>query len=95
MEKGTRSDIACITHQCARFTSDPKKEHSDAIKRIGRHLKGTRDKGLTMEPNEEKGLEVHVDADFSGNWDHSDSNNRDTARSRHGCMITHHGCPML
>ena len=29
LEKGTRSDIAYITHQCARFTSDPKREHTD------------------------------------------------------------------
>ena len=32
LEKGTRSDIAYATHQCARFCSDPKKEHGDAVK---------------------------------------------------------------
>jgi len=32
LEKGTRSDIAYITHQCARFTTCPKKEHGEAIR---------------------------------------------------------------
>eukprot|EP00980_Cylindrotheca_fusiformis_P024847 scaffold12595_cov147-Cylindrotheca_fusiformis.AAC.1 len=30
LEKGSRSDIAYITHQCARFSTCPKKEHGDA-----------------------------------------------------------------
>ena len=48
-----------------------------------------------MEPDENKGLEVYVDADFSGNWNHSDSNNSDTARSRHGYIFMYHGCPII
>eukprot|EP00978_Attheya_sp_CCMP212_P041667 scaffold241829_cov35-Attheya_sp.AAC.2 len=32
LEKATRSDIAYITHQCARFSSDPKVEHEKAIR---------------------------------------------------------------
>ncbi len=27
LEKGTRSDISYIVHQCARFTDDPKESH--------------------------------------------------------------------
>ena len=32
LEKGTRSDIAYITHQCARFTEEPKQNHGKAIR---------------------------------------------------------------
>ena len=38
LEKSTRPDIAYATHQCARFSSNPKIEHSNAVKRIGRYL---------------------------------------------------------
>jgi hypothetical protein len=38
LEKSTLSDIADITHQCARFTSDPKKEHGQALRWLGRYL---------------------------------------------------------
>ena len=42
-----------------------------------------------------KGLEMFVEADFSGNWDPSESWDRDTARSRHGYIIKYDGCPLL
>jgi hypothetical protein len=32
LEKATRSDIAYAVHQCARFVSEPKKEHGDAVR---------------------------------------------------------------
>jgi hypothetical protein len=40
-------------------------------------------------------LEVYVDADFSGNWDPKETQNRDTAQSRHGYIITYAGCTIL
>ena len=96
LEKGTRSDILYITHQCARFTENPKQSHAKAIRWLGRYLKQTRDKGLIMRPIKNKGLEVYVDADFSGNWDPKEpQNDRDTARSRHGYIIMYEGCPMI
>ena len=42
-----------------------------------------------------KGMEIFVDADFSGNWDKNDSDNKDTARSRHGYIIKYMGCPIV
>ena len=56
LEKGTRSDIAYITHQCARFTEAPKETHAKAIKWLARYLHQTRDKGLIMSPIPNKGL---------------------------------------
>ena len=42
-----------------------------------------------MRPDPGKGLEVHVDADFTGNYDHFDTGKPDTAKSRHGYLITY------
>lgn len=96
LEKGTRSDISYITHQCARFTDCPKESHAKAIRWLARYLKGTRDKGLIIKPEEGKGLELFVDADFSGNWDPKEAgSDRDTARSRHGYIVRYEGVPLI
>ena len=96
LEAGSRSDISYATHQCARFCSNPRKEHGDAVKWLGRYLLGTRDKGMTFQPDQDAGLEVYVDADFAGNWDPKQPEiDADTARSRHGYIIRYKGCPVV
>jgi len=94
LEKATRPDIAYAAHQCARYSAVPKKEHAAAVRWIGRYLKGTKSKGMVFTPDVTAGLEVHVDADFVGNWDKDDTENADTAKSRHGYVITFAGCPI-
>ena len=94
LEKGSRPDLSYSVHQCARFASQPKVEHSKAIRRIIRYLAGSADKGTIFKPDKSRGLQVHVDADFAGNWDPIDTRNVDTARSRHGYVITLAGCPI-
>ena len=42
-----------------------------------------------------RGLEVWVDADFAGNGNRSESEDRDTVISRHGYVIMYEGCPIL
>ena len=95
LEKESRSDIAYITHQCARFMADPKKEHGEVLKWLGRYLKRTRGKGTILGPSANRNLEVYVDADFSSNWDPKETHDRDTARSRHGYYIMYAGCPIM
>lgn len=95
LEKASRSDIAYITHQCARFSTAPKREHGQAIRWLGRYLKGTRTQGFILKPDPSKGLEIYVDAVFSGNWIPKEARDRDTARSRHGYYITYAGCPIV
>ena len=96
LDTGTRSDIAYATHQCARYTIAPKTEHGKAVKWIGRYLKGTKTKGMIFKPNIKAGLEVFVDADFSGSWDKIEAaDDRDTACSRHGYIIRYMGCPII
>jgi len=96
LEKGSRSDIAYATHQCARFVDSPKKEHGDAMRWLARYLIGTKDKGMIYDPDPATGLEVYVDADFSGNWNQDEAaSDRDTARSRHGYIIRYAKCPLV
>jgi len=96
LEKGSRSDIAYATHQCARFVDNPKVEHGKAVRWLVKYLLGTRDKGMIFTPDLAKGLEVFVDADFAGNWDKDEAAfDRDTARSRHGYIIRYAGCPIV
>ena len=68
LEKSTRPDISVSVHQCARFSENPRKSHAEAVKRIGRYLLHTRDKGLIIRPNDLWQFDCWVDADFVGNW---------------------------
>ena len=70
-------------------------EHAKAVRWIGRYLKGTRTEGTILTPDISKSLEVHVDADFAGNWDPLiATEDRSTARSRHGFYIHYGGMPI-
>jgi hypothetical protein len=82
LENATRSDISYITHQCARFSTNPRVEHGKAVRWLGRYLFATKDQGIILPPVPEKDLEVHVDADFSGNCEPTNAeSDTDTARS--------------
>ena len=67
-----RPDIAFAVHQCARFTHCPKLVHEQAIKRIARYLKGTREMGLRFQPTDDLDLELFADANFAGLWNAKD-----------------------
>ena len=96
LEKSTRPDLSYAVHQCARFSHDPRMEHGNAVKRIGRYLKGTMDKGLIMKPDTDCNLTLHVDADFAGNWDKEiAASDPATAQSRHGYVLSYCGIPIL
>jgi hypothetical protein len=96
LERCTRPDISQAVHQCARFMSDPKKEHGQAIVWLCRYLAGNRDKGMIYKPTVEDSFECHVDANWIGDWDPKEApNDPDTARSRTGYVISYAGCPVL
>lgn len=95
LEKGTRPDIAYATHECARFSSDPKEEHGEAIKHIVRYLMETSDKGIILDPQERKSLEIYEDEDFAGNWFKKTADiDASTDNSRSGFIILYAGCPL-
>ena len=66
MEKSNLPDPSYAVHQCARFSHAPKQIHGEAVKRIGRYLKGTPDKGLIAMAGSVEELNPHVDASFAG-----------------------------
>ena len=90
----TRPDIAMAVHQAAQFCIDPKLSHERAVYRIGKYLRGTRDKGIIIRPDHDKGLECFVDADFAGGWNIADAEDVSSVYSRTGYVITYAGCPL-
>ena len=95
LEKSTRPDISCAVHQCARFMAHPKKIHGAAVKRIGRYLLGTRNKGIHIKPRREEGYRCYVDASFCGDWNKATAiDDIDTAKSRQGFILSIYGMPL-
>ena len=92
----TRPDIVYAVHQCARFSSNPRQEHTDAVEYIARYLKGTSDLGLHFKPDTSKSFECYADADYCGNWSRSFAEtDPSTAKSRSGWIIMYAGCPII
>ena len=91
----TRPDIAMAVHQCTRFSQNPKLSHERAVKRIGRYLLGTKDRGICSVPDPKKGLECYVDADFTGGWNKEDPHAAESVLSRTGFVIFYAGYPIV
>jgi hypothetical protein len=95
LANNTRPDIAFAVHQCARFTHHPKASHAQAVKRIGRYLLGTKDKGLFLRPSKELCIDCYVDADFAGLYGYEDDQDPVSVKSRTGYVLTLANCPLL
>ena len=98
LERCTRSDITHAVHVLARHTSDPKEEHGELAKWLGRYLKGTRTQGTIYNPNSDT-FDCFVDANFAGDWDKeaaaADPDDSYFAKSRTGYVIRYAGCPII
>ena len=91
----TRPDIMYATHQIAKYSSDPRVPHGEAILYLVRYLKRTRDLGICFKPDPEKGFECFCDADFSGNWNKQFASvDPSTSKSRSGWVVFYAGCPV-
>jgi hypothetical protein len=96
LEKSSRPDIAYATHQCARFCSEPKQSHIDAVIYLAKYLQQTRNEGILLDPKHETSFEVYADADFAGNWfKMMAKDDPSTAKSRSGYIIMYGNCPIL
>ena len=74
---------------------NPKESHAKEVKYIGQYLKGTKDKVLIIDPKEYSFGEW-VDADKSGNWKFSESEDDPaTTKYRTGYLITYAKCPIV
>jgi hypothetical protein len=92
----TRPDIMYAVHQIAKFSSDPREPHGEAILYLVRYLKKTRELGIRFSPKPEKGFECYCDADFSGNWTSTVADvDPSTSKSRSGWVIFYAGCPII
>ena len=56
----TCPDIMYATHQIAKYSSDPRQLHDEAILYLIRYLKKTHDLGLHFKPDSTKGFECTV-----------------------------------
>jgi hypothetical protein len=86
VSSNTRCEIT--NHQCARFSIDPRSPHGIALKRIGRYLLGSRDKGMIIRPTKDITLDCYADADFAGLFSTSDPDDPKSVKSRSGYVIT-------
>ena len=64
----TRVHIIHATHQIAKYSPDPRREHGETIIYLVRYLIKTHDLGLKFKPDPTRGFVCYCDADFSGNW---------------------------
>ena len=62
--------------------------HDVALKRIGRYLLGSRDKGMIVRPTKDLTLDCYADADFAGLFSTSDPDDPKSVKSRSGFVIT-------
>jgi hypothetical protein len=96
LEQPTHGDINYVTHMYACFCNSPKVEHGEAVKWLGRNLKGTANKGFIICPDPSLGIKIHPDSDFAGVWEPEGAGEDiDTARSHHSFIVSHAGCPLF
>jgi hypothetical protein len=91
----SRPDISFATHQCARYTHLPKLSHKNAVKKIGRYLKGTLEQGLILNPSDTLKIDCYPDADFAGLRSREDVQDPHCVRSRTGYIISLANFPVL
>jgi len=95
LASSARPYIAFAVRQCAKFTTNPRRQHELAIRRIVRYLKATSTKGFILKPLFPPNLDCYVDADFAGTWTPSTSVDPSSVKSRTGYVITFASCPVL
>ena len=91
----SRPDIAFSVHQCARYAHHPRRSHEEAIKRIGRYLNGTKERGMIIKPSGTLRLDCYADADFAGQYGYLAKEDPASVRSRTGYVLTLGGIPIL
>ena len=96
LEKCTRPDLAFSVHQCARFASNPRRSHAEAVERIGHYLYNNKEQGIMVHPDtSNENFICWADAAFAGEWNKETAlNDPTTAKSRTGYVISYAGCPL-
>ncbi len=82
-------------HQIAKYLSDPRQSHGEAILYLVRYLKKTCNLELKIKPNPMKGFECYYDSNFSGNWNREFAPmDPSTTKSQSRWIIFYAGCPI-
>jgi hypothetical protein len=95
LQSNSRPDITFAVSSAARFTHNPKRSHEEALRYIGRYLKGTMNEGLTLRPSDDLDIDCYVDADFAGLWPHENKLDPSCVKSRTGFAICVANCPVI
>ena len=82
LASSTRPDILFSVLQCTKFKSCLKQFFENAVKRVGRYLKRTQDKGIIMKPDRTHKLNCFVKADFQGTLTLETSHEKTSVLSR-------------
>jgi hypothetical protein len=88
-------DISFATHQCTQYTHSPKQTHEDALKRIGRYLKGTIKNGLILSPSNTFKIDCYLDADFAGLWTQDNKHDPHCVHSCTSYVMCLSNCPVI
>ena len=91
----SRPDIAYAVNCAARYMFSPRHSHELALKRIGRYLKATREKGLILNPSQDFKIDCYPDADFAGLYGYEQVTDPTCVKSHTGFVITVSDCPVL
>jgi hypothetical protein len=95
LSANSRPDITFAVNQCCQYSADPKHSHKITLKRVGRYLVGTCDRGLILNLTEALSIEMYVDANFAGLWGSEDPADPVSVRSCTGFVICIAKCPVL
>ena len=83
------------THQNAKYSSNPRTSHGNAVLYLICYLKKTHTLGLHFKPDSSKGFECYCDADFLGLWNKALAPvDPSTSKSQSGWNIFYAGCPV-
>ena len=91
----THPECAYAINACARYCISPHQAHGNALKKIGRCLKGVLNDDLIIDPKGDLSLDCCVNADFAGNHNAKEVDDPTTMQSRTRFVITLGSAPVL
>ena len=88
LESNTRADISFSVYQCDQFTHNTKAFHGTGMESLCRYLKGTKNKGMVLNPYNKMVVDFCSDAYFAGLWGYENTPDPICARNRTGSVVT-------
>ena len=92
LQEHTRPNISMPVHQTSRFCINPMLCVKKYMMRTGLYLLGTKRRCIIYKPDNSRGLELYVDAEFSGGLTQADAENAENVLSRTGYSIMYASC---